>query len=112
VEGLTTDEIYSAAVRDVRLFLEGRHKDLLKELRGVAWACAAINAAVCARYPPRLYVSTAANQPLARCLTRSLSPASCGFEVATMSAFDAPHFGSTFTLAQWPVQSTLERLER
>src|SRR5271165_4192840 len=34
VEGLTTDEAYAAAVRDVRLFLEGRHKDLARELRG------------------------------------------------------------------------------
>src|SRR6266581_2219973 len=33
VEGLTTDEIYSRAVRDVRLFLEGRHSDLANELR-------------------------------------------------------------------------------
>jgi excinuclease ABC subunit C len=34
VEGLTTDEQYSSAVRDVRLFLEGRLKDLAKDLRG------------------------------------------------------------------------------
>ena len=34
VEGLTTDEEYAAAVREVRLFLEGRHKDLARELRG------------------------------------------------------------------------------
>src|SRR5579862_438709 len=33
VEGLTTDEQYAAAVRDVRLFLEGRLKDLAKDLR-------------------------------------------------------------------------------
>src|SRR5437660_6557287 len=33
VEGLTTDEIYTRAVRDVRLFLEGRHNDLANELR-------------------------------------------------------------------------------
>ena len=33
VEGLVTDEIYAQAVRDVRLFLEGRHKDLEQELR-------------------------------------------------------------------------------
>ena len=33
VEGLTTDEAYAAAVRDVRLFLEGRHSDLARELR-------------------------------------------------------------------------------
>src|SRR5579862_5796436 len=34
VAGLTTDEAYAAAVHDVRLFLEGRHKDLARELRG------------------------------------------------------------------------------
>ncbi len=30
--GLTTDEAYAAAVRDVRLFLDGRHRDLAHEL--------------------------------------------------------------------------------
>src|SRR5512146_1453304 len=34
VEGLVTDERYAQAVRDTRLFLEGRHKDLEQELRG------------------------------------------------------------------------------
>src|SRR5580765_5205014 len=33
VEGLTTDDAYALAVRDVRLFLEGRHNDLANELR-------------------------------------------------------------------------------
>src|SRR5512133_36969 len=33
VEGLTTDLEYSGAVRDVRLFLEGRHGDLARGLR-------------------------------------------------------------------------------
>jgi len=33
VEGLTTDEAYAAAVRDVKRFLEGRHKDLARDLR-------------------------------------------------------------------------------
>jgi excinuclease ABC subunit C len=33
VQGLTTDEIYATAVRDVRLFLEGRHSDLARGLR-------------------------------------------------------------------------------
>src|SRR5271166_881731 len=33
VAGLTTEEQYAAAVRDVRLFLEGRLKDLAKDLR-------------------------------------------------------------------------------
>jgi len=34
VENLTTPEIYSEAVRDVKLFLEGRQTDLVKSLRG------------------------------------------------------------------------------
>jgi excinuclease ABC subunit C len=34
VEGLVTAERYAQAVRDVRLFLEGRHKDLEDQLRG------------------------------------------------------------------------------
>jgi excinuclease ABC subunit C len=33
VEGLTTDETYAARVRDVRLFLEGRHTDLARDMR-------------------------------------------------------------------------------
>ena len=33
VQGLTTDEAYAGAVRDVRLFLEGRHTDLARALR-------------------------------------------------------------------------------
>src|SRR4051794_10503974 len=32
VAGLTTDEAYAEAVRDVKLFLEGRHRDLVREL--------------------------------------------------------------------------------
>lgn len=33
VEGLTTDDAYNAAVRNVRMFLEGRHGDLARGLR-------------------------------------------------------------------------------
>jgi excinuclease ABC subunit C len=33
VEGLTTDEAYANAVHDVRLFLEGRHTDLARDMR-------------------------------------------------------------------------------
>src|SRR5438552_2486578 len=33
VQGLTTDDAYAAAVRDVKLFLEGRHGDLADVLR-------------------------------------------------------------------------------
>jgi excinuclease ABC subunit C len=33
VQGLTSDDAYAAAVRDVRMFLEGRHTDLARGLR-------------------------------------------------------------------------------
>ncbi len=33
VQGLTSDEAYAAAVHDVRLFLEGRHTDLARDMR-------------------------------------------------------------------------------
>src|SRR5580658_10394024 len=41
VEGLTTDEEYSRAVRQVRLLLEGRHSTLAAELRGQLEAASA-----------------------------------------------------------------------
>src|SRR3984885_13133999 len=41
VEGLVTDEHYAEAVRDVRLFLEGRHKDLARELEARVEAASA-----------------------------------------------------------------------
>ena len=47
--------------------------ELLAELKNVAYACASLNAAVCATYPPRLYVSTHPGEETPRCLTRSLS---------------------------------------
>ena len=48
--------------------------DLLGELKNTAWTCATINASVCATFPPKLYVSTAATQAPPRCATRSLEP--------------------------------------
>jgi HK97 family phage portal protein len=48
--------------------------DLLGELKNTAWTCASINAAVCAAFPPRLYVHSALGQPAPRCLTRALEP--------------------------------------
>lgn len=41
VQGLTTDEQYAEAVRSVRMFLEGRHKDLASELRAKMEAASA-----------------------------------------------------------------------
>jgi HK97 family phage portal protein len=46
--------------------------ELLGELKGAAWACISINAAVCATYSPRLYVVTHHNSPRPKCLTRPL----------------------------------------
>ena len=37
--------------------------ELLAELKGTAWTCASINAAVCASFAPRLYVVTHPGQP-------------------------------------------------
>jgi hypothetical protein len=48
--------------------------DLLGELKNTAWACASINAAVCAALAPRLYVATAPGQTAPRCRTRALEP--------------------------------------
>src|SRR3974377_2260722 len=47
--------------------------ELLAELKGTAWTCASINAAVCASYSPRLYVRTGPHDPQPKCLTRPLS---------------------------------------
>ncbi len=50
-------------------------RQLLEELKNAAWTCTSINAAVCASFPPRLYVATAAGQPAPKCLTKALHPA-------------------------------------
>ncbi len=47
--------------------------ELLAELKNTAWACATLNAAACAAYPPRLFVVTRKGQARPRCLTRSLA---------------------------------------
>jgi HK97 family phage portal protein len=49
--------------------------ELLAELKNTAFTCASINAAVCAAFPPRLYVATHENQPRPKCLTKSLDRA-------------------------------------
>jgi hypothetical protein len=48
--------------------------DLIGELKNTAYACASLNASVCASYPPRLFVSSRPGDPEPRCLTRRLSP--------------------------------------
>jgi HK97 family phage portal protein len=59
--------------------------ELLSELKNTAWTCASINAAVCASFPPKLYVSTAAGQAPPRARTRSLDAQT------TSRLRDAPH---------------------
>ncbi|MCI0380332.1 MAG: phage portal protein [Gemmataceae bacterium] len=49
--------------------------ELLASLKNTAWTCTSINAAVCASYPPKLYVATGQGQPPPRCRTRALDPA-------------------------------------
>jgi HK97 family phage portal protein len=44
----------------------------LAELKNTVFTCASINAAVCAAYPPRLYVATYPDQPGPKCLTKRL----------------------------------------
>src|SRR5437868_11144008 len=44
----------------------------LAELKNTAFTCASINAAVCAAYPPRLYVATHPHQSPPKCLTKRL----------------------------------------
>jgi HK97 family phage portal protein len=48
--------------------------ELLQELKNTVWTCASINAAVCASFAPRLFITTAADQAPPRCRTRSLDP--------------------------------------
>jgi HK97 family phage portal protein len=49
--------------------------ELMAELKNTAWACASINAAVCASNPPALYVATIADQNAAKCPTRPIPKA-------------------------------------
>src|SRR5262249_31934948 len=46
--------------------------DLLAELKNTAYACPSLNAAVCATFAPRLFVSTRRGEAAPRCLTRAL----------------------------------------
>jgi HK97 family phage portal protein len=59
--------------------------ELMAELKGTAWGCVSINAAVCANYAPRLFVATRRGQAPPKCLTKALPPA------AERRLRDAPH---------------------
>lgn len=49
--------------------------ELLAELKNTAWTCASINAAVCAAYPPKLYVATSNGQARPKCATKAIQRA-------------------------------------
>ena len=46
--------------------------ELMAELKGIAWACASLNASVCANNPPSLYVVTRNGEPSPKCAVRPL----------------------------------------
>lgn len=50
-------------------------RELLRELKATAWACATINAASCASYAPRLYYTLREGQSLPKVKTRPTSEA-------------------------------------
>lgn len=62
----------SAALDAYRRHRAPTAMELLAELKNTAWTCASINAAVCASFPPRLYVATRPGDAAPRCRTRSL----------------------------------------
>ena len=80
-KGLTTDDAYAAAVRDVRLFLEGRHGDLARGLRaphggGLRRRCASRKPPPCATcWPPWKRSRSARRWPRPRATTWISSPA-------------------------------------
>jgi HK97 family phage portal protein len=48
--------------------------ELQAELKGTAWTCASINAAVCASFGPRLFVKTGSDDPQPKCPVKRLAP--------------------------------------
>src|SRR5262245_48542772 len=67
----TTEASFTIGLRD-QLGHNPTPLDLLAQLKSTAWSCASINAAVCASFPPRLFVSTRPGQPAPRAETRRL----------------------------------------
>ena len=47
--------------------------DLLDHLKATAWTCATINSSACARFPPKLYVTTTKSQARPKCATQTIS---------------------------------------
>jgi HK97 family phage portal protein len=63
--------------------------DLVREFKAVAWACANMNANVCAGHQPKLYVHTAAGQAPPRCLTRPVGKKSLAALLSGSSSLKA-----------------------
>lgn len=58
-----------------RKIKEPKPADLLAQLKGIAYACATLNASVCAQHRPRLYVVTNKGAAAPKCPTRPLDHA-------------------------------------
>jgi HK97 family phage portal protein len=69
LDGAWTGTSYVDAWKRTR---EPSANELVAELKGAAWACISLNAAICAAQSPRLYVVTQHSQPLPKCPTRAL----------------------------------------
>jgi hypothetical protein len=52
---------------------EPKPTQLLEELKGIAWACISLNAATCANFAPRLFVTTSGKQSQPKCRTKAIS---------------------------------------
>jgi hypothetical protein len=63
------DDVWEPAARRLRSPSPG---ELLNELKSTAWACASINASVCASLPPRLFATIKGDWPRPRGATRAL----------------------------------------
>jgi HK97 family phage portal protein len=67
--GQWTGTVFTDAYKRTR---EPSPNELMAQLKGAAWACISINAAVCASFPPRLYVTTSRGQARPKCATKAL----------------------------------------
>src|SRR5262249_6008412 len=68
--------------------------EILAELKNTAWTCASVNAAVCASFPPKLFVTTPADQPRPKAPTKALPAA------AEQRLRSAPHLAARTKAAE------------
>ena len=83
--------------------------ELLHELKNTAWTCASINAAVCASFPPKLYVVTGPGDAPPKCATRSLDAATRR-SLAHKSAFRIPHSAAIEEVTSHPLLTLLRQV--